>query len=320
MSKQPTVSVRMNGEKTDMFSNQEDESFTAYQEQAATVEQRFRPEDLVEYEKNDDIDDDWYVEKYRKRKLPPGFKVFAFAALAAIIVGVILGFVSLRMFAGIDDNQMQLAQSVQTLPTDGNGSATTDGQASDAANSGNNSNAVQVPLEPLSAVVIQGGVFSSHAKAEEWQRQFNDAGYPTMIWETADGQYRLFAGLFSSEQAADLTVADMGADGLEAYVRPWQPEVSTAEIAPSEQEWLETFTAQWQQAMEVLQSEGTLSNEQGGWEDWLSSYPETASTQTESLQLSGQQLVENIGSEQSSATLQMDLLQLWQHYVALGHN
>ncbi|MRH42972.1 hypothetical protein GH741_09770 [Aquibacillus halophilus] len=321
MDKRKPISVRMNGKETSIKTNSNDDNpwSSSHREQAAAAADKdFNPDDLIEFEKasrtNDDPEDDWYqLKKTNKRSVPPMFKMFLLAAISAILVGVTLGFIMLRMFAGIDSNGVDQANTIQTMPP-GNTNTNENGTVvSPPSSAGNES----LTIESLNAFVIQAGVFSTQEKAEEWQQNYQAVGYPTMTWER-DGQFHVFAGLSGTKDGTDESESLMIDQGLEPYSgKPWSTEEMTVEVASDEKEWIQGFAELWKDALTAPSSD-SLGGSRQDWEQWLSNYPEQSSEQVAALYQSGQQFVESLSQEKESLQLQVDLLTLWKHYFNIG--
>ncbi|MBM7554614.1 SPOR domain-containing protein [Thalassobacillus pellis] len=211
MDKQDKISIRMNGEEI-LIPREEHDAFkeveTSKEEQAAAVdiyEYEFKePKKVIEPEV-------WkkhpYFKKKRKKNLSQPVKKVLLSVLAALLAGLVLGFILLRMFVGITENDK--AEGYNYLQE-----SAASGQTDNSAGSG----AAELP--ELSAFVIQAGYFTSKEKAVSWGGQYENAGYPTFIWER-EGEFYLFAGLASSESSANEKADQLKEDGLQTYVKPW---------------------------------------------------------------------------------------------------
>nr|WP_255639715.1 SPOR domain-containing protein [Aquibacillus saliphilus] len=215
------------------------------------------------------------------------------------------------MFAGIDDNDADQVNAIQTQQKENNG--TSNESVDQATIAGNES----VTIEGLDSFVIQAGVFSTKEKAEEWRQQYTDAGFPAMIWENND-EFRLFAGIYQSESSAEPLESAMIAENLDPYVRAWQTETMTIEASAEFDAWLDSFSDHWNDSITILTSEKNLSSIQSEWSEWMSNYPESDPQLGADLHVAGQQLVQSIENEDNAQLLQMDLLNLWKQVDNLG--
>ncbi|WP_407269604.1 SPOR domain-containing protein [Radiobacillus sp. PE A8.2] len=323
MDKQKTISIRMNGKETIIPSeNKARETFEdSYKEQAATLDSNYDPDDLIEYEKRDTSDTtNWYdssVKKQRNRKLnPSAIKTFAVAGVSATLIGLTLGFILLRLFVGIGEDGDQTATSdnantdTPTTTTDDAGSETGTDTSSEVGTDGS---LVAYTIDPMQAFVIQAGVFSTVEKAETWQTQFTEAAFPSMVWEH-EGQFRLFAGLFATEQSADIFAEQMTASGLEPYVRPWQTEATAIELSSEVEAWISAFPALWQESLKEIGNASALATD---WQTWVDKYPAQNAEQLQGVQQASQQLIASLSSGAETKQLQIELLQLWEQYSGL---
>ena len=314
MDNRNTISVRMNGKETSINQqhNKEIEA-TALDEQAATLEHDFNPEDLIEYEKLDSSSskEPWFNRK-RKRRLPPGFKPFIIAAASATVIGITLGFIMLRMFAGIGDDGQAMTEPLGTTPSN-----TPSGTEQNTPSAASNGEMASYTLASLSAWVIQTGTFNGEKGASDNQELFANANFPTILWDNAE-DYRVFAGVSSTKQDADSSAQAMVEQGLDIYVREWQTTETEINIDANATTWLDGFTTHWQQSLTALASENSLTSVSGNWESWLANYPETENEQLDAINQAASQLLEGIKNEASVHQLQIDLLNVWHNYYLLS--
>lgn len=301
----------MNGKDTVIQDNHSSKKSipNVYEQQAATVEKSFDPEDLIEYEKNHDPDDvdDWVKEikskkKKKNSKIPPGLKLFGIAAASAAIIGVTLGFIMLRMFVGID-NDGQGSRAITSIATE---NTSTEGSSGVETTS--------LTIDALQAVVIQGAVLSSQSKAEEVQQQFSQAGIESMIWES-NGQYHLFAGVSNTEQGLTEPAQAMTDSGLEIWAgKPWNTETVDVNVSESSGKWLQIFPELWRGTI----SSSDIASESSKWEEWLTGYPDDASDQVALVKAEGDALIKSMDENKSTNALQVHLLKMWKLYQDLG--
>ncbi|MDC3419158.1 hypothetical protein NC661_02035 [Aquibacillus koreensis] len=314
MDKQTKISVRMNGKETTIQDNKttkQDPWPNAYQQQAAALDNKYDPDDLIEFEKNhssDDQADDWYKNinvRKKQKKIPPVVKVFAVSAVSAILVGVTIGFIMLGMFVGID-NGGEAVNGVASVPADGDTSTA----APDTENSpvtGDATETVTYSAQPLSAIFVQGGAYSSVESAEAAQQGFLSSGYPAVVWEK-DGWHRVIMHVSNSQATVDQQISSFQSEGLETIDKAWTTEQTDVQLPSSEAEWLESFPKLWTTA---ITGEITIES----WDEWVSSYPEDSSTTVQALQAEAKGLIEAINSDQST---QSSLLKMWKLYADIG--
>ncbi|QDP40748.1 SPOR domain-containing protein [Radiobacillus deserti] len=284
MAKDKAISIRLNGKKAITSSEDQKEDVehkewkNSFREQAATMASSFDPEDLVEYEKNYDETDyeDWRPPKFSKKKagIPPVLKVFAAAAGAAIIVGVTLGFVMLKMFAGIEEGSQETAGSAITQTTN---------TAEKGASSGSESGAAtgDVNTEALAATVVQTGVFSSNENAAKRTSEIKGTGYAAMVWPQGE-QFFVLTGLASSEQTAEALASSLTSSGVEAIVKPWETTSAKASVSEKGAEWIQQFPQLWKDSLTLLEG-GKDSEIKAKWKNWVNAFPKDAGEQAKSL-------------------------------------
>ncbi|MFC2948487.1 SPOR domain-containing protein [Virgibacillus sediminis] len=217
------------------------------------------------------------------------------AGISAIGIGSVLGFVMLRMIAGIDAGVPQNG----SLPA---GTVDTEEQEAQSKEGS------RTP-EGLEAFVVQGGVFGNRENAEEWAGKFSTAGVPQVIW-LRDGQYFLFVGAAETEDAATRLSEKMESQQLETFVKEWETGQAEVELTDTESEWLLSFEEVWQSNLARLPD--AVSVDIDSWEKLLETFPD------ESEKLSS--LRDEISSQkdrfkqQDVEGAQQALLNLWYQY------
>ncbi|QTM99961.1 hypothetical protein ERJ70_12065 [Sediminibacillus dalangtanensis] len=305
MDKHKPITVRINDNKRKHVNAKHheypEESKKTINEQAAALEKHLHGSASPLFEspiEEGTGTSDWYQKKTPgKRKLPGIYKVFLFAAFAALAIGLALGFIMLRMFAGIDE-----ASDPETLPSSYTNPANDD-PGKETAEKTNG-------LKGMEAFVIQGGVFSSKDKAEAWQKNFTEADFPSMVWER-EGQYYLFAGVADTEAAAKKTASAMTENKLETYVKPWQTTATEKDLTEGEAEWLQQFPPLWQDS---VSAGGEINREE--WNDWLGLLPKDAAEALVQLHDQAEKLT-NEANALSPGEVQIELLSLWNKAVQL---
>src|SRR5699024_1683635 len=124
---------------------------------------------------------------------------------AAIFIGSILGFIMLNLFGNIN-----------ALCNHGNNPEATNAVAADK-DTEKKSNASD-EQKAITAYVLQGGVFSEKANADQWAESFKQAGFPAMIWER-DDQYYLLTGIADTEEQAKKIAASIKEQNMDVFVK-----------------------------------------------------------------------------------------------------
>lgn len=231
----------------------------------------------------------------KQNKLKP-FKPIIGTTISAIAIGSVLGVIMLRMFVGIDSD---LAEN-NDLPA-----ATVDTEDEDS--SAENTTSV---IEQMNAYVLQGGVFSNETNAEEWVSKYEEAGFPSYIWEREE-QYFLLVGLASTKEQAEQFANSLKEYEFDIYVKEWTTEEGGADFTDKEVDWLQSFHENWQNALQSLENDEAITVD--NWEALIKNYPE----ETENLAA----LKETLSSYQESMQATVEgfgaqhiLLHLWQQY------
>ncbi|WP_077621357.1 SPOR domain-containing protein [Sediminibacillus massiliensis] len=298
MDKHKSITIRLGdkkvlGQEEDSEENQLPE---IYQEQAAALEASINTDSSLEEDELETRDKIEYRIPPKKRKLSPLFKVFLFAAGSALLIGVTLGFIMLRLFAGIDSADKTADNSLS-------GTATASDLASDASNQ-------EFMIPALSAFVIQGGVFSTLEKAEEYQQLFASSDFPSIVWKR-DGQFYLFAGAAATEQAAKEEASALTAAGIDVYVKKWETDESAMTADNNEEQWLRDFAELWN---ESVVSQSTVTGSQ--WIAWAESNPDSNKEKFVQLEEEALNLAETMEGS-STSSIQYSLLKMWKQMESL---
>lgn len=174
------------------------------------------------------------------------FKPILIAIISAISIATVLGFIMIRMFAGVDTEITGNASN--NLPViDNNDKNETEAAETNA-----------ISLKPLTAYVIQAGVFSEKANAESWAEKYHNTGLPTMIWQR-ENQFYLLIGLAASKEQAKKVVGGLKEYSFDMYVKEWSTGKSEAKLTQAEQEWFQSFQEQWNTALTSLSNQEDLA-------------------------------------------------------------
>ncbi|UJL44971.1 SPOR domain-containing protein [Virgibacillus sp. NKC19-16] len=258
-------------------------------EQAATLQDS--EDDLPTFARGTD-----HKPSKKQNKWKP-FKPIILTTISAIAIGSILGVIMLRMFVGIDSD---LAEN-NNLPA-----ATIDNSEEENNNAENTAPAI----EQMNAYVLQGGVFSDQANAEEWVSRYEQAGLSSFIWEREE-QYFLLVGLAKTEGLAEQLANQLKEYQFDIYVKEWNTERGGAEFTDNEHDWLQSFHKNWQDTLNALENDEGFTAD--NWEALIENHPE------DSENLAG--LIESLLNYQESIQAQAEgfeaqqiLLHLWQQY------
>jgi len=294
-NKQP-ITVRLNGKKTNKNKRNKSDEPTEFQsvdrEQAATIENADEP--IPTFARKSDN-----TNPLNEKSKWSAFKPVVISVSAAIFIGSILGFIMLNMFGNIND-----------LSNHENNPEATNAVAADEGTE-KNSNASD-EQKAITAYVLQGGVFSEKANADQWAESFKQAGFPVMIWERED-QYYLLTGIADTEEQAKKIATSIKEKNMDVFAKEWRTSPTDAALNKEEAAWLNAFEKQWQDTLKsVSKQEGILAS---GWEQLIKDQPEN------SKKLSG--FIEKITTflpEMKKADEKKEqniLLTIWQQYEAL---
>lgn len=160
--------------------------------------------------------EDGYGGSYHSRR-PSYWWKFALSVAGAVVTGVLLGYVALSFFNGgsagtgsVSTTGSNAAQEQTVGITD-----SAKAGASGTESAGMNRLAVQVAAQ--SYYLLQYGVFSTSAGAEQAQQELLDAGLAAAL-DPADGN-RVYAGLSPDREQAKLLSSGLKNQGIELYVR-----------------------------------------------------------------------------------------------------
>lgn len=264
-------------------------------EQAATL-QNSGDDSIPTFVKNYDKNNS----KGKKDRKAKQFKPIMIATISAIVIGGLLGFTMLKMFGGFNDD----------IQAGGDGNLTP--AVADAEDNKSEDKPVEssaYTLDPVSAFVLQGGVFSEKSNAEVWADDYEEAGLSSVIWE-AESQFYLFAGIAGSKDEAKQAAENLQGYGFDIFVKEWSTGETEVELTETEHSWLVSFQNLWQETMNSLNNAESFSIEQ--WKTLNADYPE------ESEKLSGlSSMIKELSGEietADSGKYQYFLLNLWLKY------
>ncbi|GGM27318.1 hypothetical protein GCM10011351_11430 [Paraliobacillus quinghaiensis] len=302
MTHKNKITVKINGDKSTGMNEDSFPNRSAWFEQAASLEDDEREEiDLLEKDQSTDYS---MPQKRKKSKInSSNLKLFALTACCAIIIAVGFGFIMLKMFVEID-NQNALPSNATTT------SQTTDSTESTTTPVVTDSQETDLAIPALQAFVLQLGVFSDQLKAEEWQEKVKNSGQESMIWEI-DGEFRLFAGVSSTKKEAKFQAQLLQESGQDIYVREWKTSEKTIEVNAEVAEWLQSFSPLW-----VETTAGNLNDQE--WEEWLNTAPEGLSDPLLALKGKTKTMYDLLVTQaKQDQLIQVRLLEMWYLYQNL---
>jgi stage II sporulation protein B len=189
------------------------------------------------------------------------FKPIIIAIFSAAIIGSIMGFVMLKIIVNFD-NDLNGTPAI-ALPSGG--------KEQEDQGEGNNSTTTSLyTIEPMSAFVLQGGVFLSSANAEAESKKFIEQGYSPIIWER-DSQFFLLVNLGMSKADLQQDINALSENGIEVYAKEWQIGEREIELSESDYQWVTSFQENWNMAL----GKGSLEIE--SWQSLLDKAPKSES-------------------------------------------
>lgn len=141
--------------------------------------------------------------KQSDRRKNARFKPIIIAVSSALSVGFVLGFIMLHFITNIGE-ETRKGENHASVHADTIKASSTD----------------DVSLSKMNAYVLQAGVFSEKENAKEWQDNFLEAGFETIIWER-DDQYYLFAGITDTEEQAKILKESFAASHIDVFIKEW---------------------------------------------------------------------------------------------------
>lgn len=232
------------------------------------------------------------LRKYYGKKQNTALKSFGITALIAIVVGVSLGYIILRMFVVTEEAPLNPSTPTTSVQQDADNSTSTPA-------SGETRSMHELPA--LQGYIVQAGVFSSIEQAESFQENLEQAGVHSAVWATGE-DVRLFTGVYSSEmEAKSVTESDQ----VDLYARTWSTEAKEAEISEAVANWLTGFAQLWTSSLDGMTDEIL-----GGWQEWLQTAPDDLPESTIPLY----QDVDQFISQPNSGQVNVELVNWWHHY------
>lgn len=200
----------------------------------------------------------------RRKSMFRSAKPLLISILSAITIGVILGFIVLRMGAGGTGATNNIEASQTPPPT-----KSTTGPAGEEEDSSSPTSPIE--LVELQAYVLQAGVYSERDNTDEVVSTFESHGYAPVVWEK-DRQFYVFTHLFAAEEQAKEEVEDMEKSELETYAKSWITENRTVDMSEEEGVFIQEFVETWNETVEKHSNQET--DVIGLWEQLVEEIPE----------------------------------------------
>ncbi|MCP8617016.1 hypothetical protein [Salirhabdus salicampi] len=283
MDKKQQFSVKINGEQTDTREVEE--------EVAASLEQ---PKNDDPYFRGDYKDIDVFYrkkgKKQRRRLLAkiPNIKQLLVAVVAASVVGIGLGFSMLKILSNVEPEQSADPVVVAT-PSDSDEY----GEQNHYEKQGEN--LVSYTFPPLSAWVVQLGVYSSEEAAIEERDYMQTEGINPIIW-SRDGQYYVFGAIGQNQSdAKELDVMINESTGLETYTREWTVPSIERRVNEEEGDWILSGMENWQLLLKHMnQNNEEVEGAKDALTTWLEEKPNDLSAEGSRVAVAFQQLLQRL--------------------------
>lgn len=340
MDKPNKISIRINGEDTylerkNLDEQAKDEILEAKEEQASAIEDWVEEQEKEKKKSNSDKDltvlERAYQLKKKKFQFTTSIKHMVLAGMAAIMIGMVLGFVMLRLFAGMASTE---ANSVPAYQSNALPNKTTS-EANDPATNQENSSTdkaeekaeitkVPYPFPIMDAHVVQAGIFSTREKAAVWQSQLEEKGVTSFVWPR-DGQFYLFTGIGSTKAEGDKIATLLKAQEIDTFTKPWQVSPKQKRIATTEGKWIESGMQNWKSSLGTIVTitstgDGDLKGVLTKIQSWKQEIPDEATEQSTSVLKAFDKFSEAAQSYQTQKSavslweMQVQLINIWYEY------
>ncbi|MFD1850144.1 SPOR domain-containing protein [Oceanobacillus bengalensis] len=246
MDKRKSIIVKQNGKVTKIIEHKAKNIHTSNQEAAATLKES-GDDQIPAYERKTDLKK---VKPFKKSSKFSTFKPIAIAITSAIIIGLVLSVIMFQVFVNVEDGSA--GQALTSVPV-------SNADEEVAVNDTDKPIGTSVySIDSIQAFVLQAGVFSEMANAEEWATQFQQAGAPTLIWEK-DNQYFLLVGVSETKEQAEKIATELSTADHDIFVKEWSTNSYEIELTEEENEWLQHFRESWLSAVQLVSENNTLT-------------------------------------------------------------
>jgi stage II sporulation protein B len=194
----------------------------------------------------------------------PRLKHLLVAGASATIVGVILGFIMLKLFSGvgIEDEAQPVNGNTNNNNPGVTDSVDDDPEPSDSGDvDPNSASLVSYTYDGYSPQVVQIGYFTTEEKAKEWNAPFEAKNLEPFIWER-ENHYYVFVGLSMTKESADkteATIKEMLPEAEEAFDKSWPVTSSNKETTEEEGNWIKEGMSLWQEIVSDLNGQSILT-------------------------------------------------------------
>jgi len=233
------------------------------------------------------------------------FKPILTAGISAIMIGTIMGMIMIHLFTNLADagEPEDHTAVTSTLPKE-------DEQTKEEEDEGNNEKEGQAVLSGMNAYVLQAGVFSNQENADDSAKEYDKAGFITVIWER-DEQYYVLVGISETKDKGIDVAEEVGSNDLDIYVKEWMTEKSQAKLDKSEEQWIKAFEKQWETTLGLLEKEKKIPVE-----EWASLI-KNLQLQSESVQAVEETINEFLKDGETELSVQEAqrlLIKTWKQY------
>ncbi|GIO21784.1 SPOR domain-containing protein [Oceanobacillus sp. J11TS1] len=183
------------------------------------------------------------------KKINKAWKAVLFSMIAAILVGSMIGFFLFRMFVHVD------TPTNAETPLQG----TTPAVQKEEGNKG--SETVLGSLDSLEMYILQAGIFSEQANADEMITNLNRLNIPSTLIEK-DGQLFLMAGVGPNEEVAKSLAASLSSNQIDLYVKEWRTEAKEIEMSDAERDWIIDFQTFFNEQLQQVDLHQSVTDEE----------------------------------------------------------
>lgn len=347
MDKRNKISIRINGEDTYLERKEleqlppQDFLNAAQEEHASAIEDWVEEQEKQKQKKHNpnpeettedlNVFERAYQLKKKGMNFPSSLKQIMLAGGSAIVIGMVLGFVMLRLFAGLastESNTMPAYNNDATqVPASENNNATpATGQSSAEKSNSPSSSMVAYSFPAVSAYVVQAGIFSTNEKANIWKQKMEESGMTGFVWPEGD-QYYLFTGVGASKAEGDKIASFLKAQEFDSFVKEWSVSARDKKVMNEEGKWMEAGITIWKSMLTttsgiISKGDGDLGAVVNNINAWKKSIPDMATEQTSSFQNAFNQFIQSVELYQSQKStvslweMQVQLLNIWFEYQA----
>lgn len=286
----PFVVKKMNTPPSSMLENKKPESEPTYHvkdERESHTSHRITDEHVYEV-------------SGRNNKRPfHSIKPFVLSSISAILIGVLLGFIVLRMSTSATEPAVDQGSTAPQMEVAAN-------EPNESEDETAQTHGDLIDLPAIEAYVLQAGVYAEKENAEEMATKLENSGHSPVVWEE-DQQFFVFSNVFSTEEHAKNSVATMEDENIEVYAKLWRVEQQSAEITEDEATFLEEFVTIWTETVEK-QTIGEFDS-LAVWVELTTEMPSGDATQALVAYLE-----ESIVEAESAIDIEQVLLETWKLY------